>query len=115
MNVCAVVSEFMLFPHNHVLTLGLPAFCSAAPTLLLVKLRSTWRCEGPGKAPLSGNLARFVERARSSCNYLLLLSKISFYFLKKFLFFFPLKIIIIQKFRSWTAAHIFGIDYVLGI
>ena len=60
MNVCEVVSESMVFPHNHVLTLGLPVFCSAAPTLFLVKLWSTWRCEGPGKSPLSVNLGRFV-------------------------------------------------------
>ena len=62
MNVCVVVSESLVFPHNHVLTLGLPAFCSDEPTLLLVKLRSTWRCEGPGKSPLSVNLGRFVVR-----------------------------------------------------
>ena len=42
MNVCEVVSESMLFPHNHVLTLVLPAFCSAAPTLV-IHLRPEYR------------------------------------------------------------------------
>ena len=42
MNVCVVVSESMFSPHNHVLTVGLPVFCSAGPTLLPVKLWSTW-------------------------------------------------------------------------
>ena len=42
MTVSAAGSDSIMSQHIHMLTPGLPVFCSAAPTLVPMKVRSTW-------------------------------------------------------------------------
>jgi len=64
MTVSAAGSDSIMSQHIHMLTTGLPVFCSAAPTLVPMKVRSMWWWDEAGKALLSGHLAGFLVRAR---------------------------------------------------
>ena len=63
MTVCVARSDSILPQHIHMKTPGLPVFCSAAPTLVPVKVRSTWWWDEPGKALLSDHVAGFLMYA----------------------------------------------------
>ena len=64
MTVSVSGSDSIMSQHIHMLTPGLPVFCSAAPTLVPMKVRSTWWWDETGKALLSGHLAGFLVRTQ---------------------------------------------------
>ena len=64
MTVSAAGLDSRVSQHIHMLNPGLPVFCSAAPTLVPMKVRSTRWWDEASKALLSGHLAGFLVRAR---------------------------------------------------